>query len=54
MSLFLAIAFGGLGLRFGRLGSHGRPAAAAPAGDPPTMQFDDQLNSQLLAVLEDW
>jgi hypothetical protein len=29
-------------------------SASVVVGDPPPMQFDDELNSQLLAVLDDF
>lgn len=31
-----------------------KPPPTPAAGDAPTMQFDDELNSQLLAVLDDF
>jgi len=54
MSLFWAIAFGGLGLRFGTLGAVRGAGTAAPAGPTPMMRFNDEANSQLLAALEDF
>ncbi len=36
------------------LNESGNEISAAPPGDAPTMQFNDELNSQLLAVLEDF
>lgn len=56
MSLFWAIAFGGLGLRFGTLGAvrgTSEPAAPPPEG-APELQFNVATNSQLLVLLEDF
>lgn len=47
--------FGHMGASFGRLGTIQEGAAEAPpAGPTPEMQFDDEANSQLLAVLDDF
>lgn len=55
MSLFWAIAFGGLGLRFGTLGAGGGTSGQAPPGEgAPILQFNDVANSQLLVLLEDF
>jgi hypothetical protein len=47
---------GTLGRGHGRLGAPGKAGTSedpAPEG-APEMQFDDELNSQLLAVLDDF
>lgn len=56
MSVLLAIAFGGLGVRFSRLGAQVKAGTGggAPPGDAPTLQFNAAANSQLLVLLEDF
>jgi hypothetical protein len=45
---------GALGRGFGKLGApSGQPTEPPPEG-APELQFNDELNSQLLALLEDF
>jgi hypothetical protein len=47
-------SLGALGRGFGRLGAVlGSTPDPEPPEDAPVMQFDDETNSQLLALLED-
>jgi hypothetical protein len=47
-------SFGKVGRAFNKLGAVPKADEPEVVGDPPEMQFDNETNSQLLAVLDDF